>query len=293
MINELWGSFPRLLEQNINGLLETAEPNPTKAFQLYKSCKNDDLWRENFDQFAKALQAYYAKPRHQRRKSQFDQYLDRPMPSEIFLSFHLNFRTAAVDERSVIELASWAHNLIRVSRKTLSSVFSLDVMTKTIQAVINPGPYDKAENIEFEDFCSVWKKTVTKIFGSQQDRELLAVVTELRKIHTEHKEMEELSGLIRLPLLQITPLEFEWIKIVRLSALAHAKVPKAPVTQSASGSASRKQCLKELDRVIQLYEMVLVTELPELHKHRASTRLTLIDRCDYLIADASPLAIAS
>lgn len=285
MIQELWGSFPRLLEQNINGLLDTAEPNPTKAFQLYKACKNDDLWRENFDQFSKALHEFYAAPRHQRRKSAFDQFLDRPMPSDIFLQFHLNFRTAVVEERAVNDLASWAHNLIRVGKKTMSAVISLDVMTKTLKAITQPGPFDKAENIEFEDFCSVWKKTVTKLFGTKEDREFQAIVGELRKINQEHHEMEELSGLIRLPLLQITPIELQWIQMVRLAALAHSKIPKAPVAHGA-----RKQVLKDLDRVIQLYELVLVTGIPELLKHRDATRLTLIDRCDHLIADAEPRA---
>ena len=285
MMDQLWGSFPRLLEQNINGLLESAQPSPTKAFQIYKACKNDDLWRENFDQFSKVLEAFYSKPKHQRRKSQFDQYLDRPMDSDIFLGMHLNFRTAQIEERSVNDLASWAHNVIRIGRKTLSSVISHDVMTKTLRAITQPGPFDKAENIEFEDFCSVWKKTVTKMFGSAEDREFQSIVTELRKINQEHTEIEELSGLIRLPLIQITPIELDWIKMVRLASLAQSKIPKPPVVPGV-----RKQALKELDRVIQLYEMVLVTDLPELQKHRASTRLTLIDRCDTLIADAEPRA---
>ena len=284
MINELWGSFPRLLEQNINGLLDNAEPNPAKAFQLYKACKNDDLWHENFDKFSHVLREFYTRPRGQRRKSSFDQYLDRPMATDIFLGFHLNFRTAAVDDRAVNDLASWAHNLIRVSRKSLSAVISIDVMATTLRAITQPGPFDKAENIVFDDFCGAWKKTVGKLFGTQHDRELESIVGELQKINSEHYELEEMSGLIRLPLLQLTDIEIDWIRIVRLAALAHAKIPKAPVVKT-SGPASRKQCLKELDRVIQLYEMVQVTELPELLKHRDSTRVTLIDRCESLIAE--------
>ncbi len=285
MINELWGSFPRLLEQNINGLLDTAEPNPTKAFQLYKQFKNEGLWRENFDQFSCVLAEFYSKPRGTRRKSAFDQYLDRPMASDIFLSFHLDFRTAVVDDREVLDLASWAHNLIRVSKKSLSSVMSLDVLTRTLLSVVTPGPLDKAENIEFDDFCGAWKKTVGRLFGSDEVRELGVLVGELKEINSAHRDLEEVSGLIRLPLLQITPIEFDWIKIVRLAALAQAKIPRAPLSKTTL----RKHSLRDLDRVIQLYELVLLTKLPELLKYRESTRLTLVDRCNILIGEAESL----
>jgi hypothetical protein len=285
MINELWGSFPRLLEQNINGLLDTAEPNPTKAFQLYKSCKNEGLWGENFDQFSRVLREFYTKPRGSRRKSAFDQYLDRPLPSDVFLEFHLNFRTAVVDDRAVTDLASWAHNLMRVSKKSLSAVMSLDVMTRTLRTIVTPGPLDKAENVEFIDFCAAWKKTVGRLFGSSEVKELDLLVVELQEINSAHRDLEEISGLIRLPLLQMTPVELDWIKMVRLAALANAKIPRVP-----ESTTLRKHSLRGLDRVIQLYELVLVTQLPELLKHRESTRLTLIDRCNGLISEAEPQA---
>lgn len=289
MITDLWRSFPRLLEQNINGLLDTAEPNPSKAFQLYKSVKNEGLWRENFDQFSRVLREFYASPRGARRKSAFDQYLDRPMSSDIFLGFHLNFRTAVVDDRAVTDLASWAHNLIRVSKRSLSAVMSLDVMTRTLRTVVTPGPLGKAENIDFDDFCGAWKKTVGRLYGASEARELEALVGELQDLNSAHHELEEVSGLIRLPLLQITPIELDWICLVRLAALAHAKIPRSPAASSrADVAALRKQCLRDLDRVIQLYELVLETKLPELLKHSESTRLTLIDRCDTLIGEAQP-----
>jgi hypothetical protein len=285
MINELWGSFPRLLEQNVNGLLETAVPNQTKAFQLYKTCKSEDLWRENFESFSKMLAALYAKPRAARRKGHIDQLLDRPMDAHLYQNFHINFKTASVDERAVTDLASWAHNLIRVSKKSVSAVFSVAVMTETLRAVVNPGPLDKADNIEFDDICEKWKKVVERNFSAGETRELNVLVTELQKINRDHYDLEEVSGLHPLPLLGITPPELDWIKLVRLAALAHAKIPKPPPSQGL-----RKQSLNELDRVIQLYELVLVTQIDQLMKHRSSTRLTLIDRCDTLIADAEPRA---
>jgi hypothetical protein len=167
----------------------------------------------------------------------------------------------------------------------MSTVFSLATMTETLKAVVNPGPFDKAENIEFDDICEKWKKVVAKTHGESEVRELNMLVSELQKMNEAHHELEEVSGLHPLPLLGITPPELDWIKLVRLAALAHAKIPKPP-----GSIGMRKQCLKELDRVIQLYELVLVTQIDELTKHRASTRLTLIDRCETLIADAEPHA---
>ena len=284
-MQDLWGSFPRLLEQNINGLLDHAEPNPVKAFQLYKACKNEDVWRENFDSFSKVLAAFYAKPRGTRRKSAIDQLLDRPMPSDVFQNFHLTFRTAAIEEKQISDLASWAHNLIRVSRKTINAVIGLDVMTATLKSVVNPGPLDKEENIDFDDFCGAWKKTVKTKFGDQHAEEFTQLVNELQKLNDDHHDLEEVSGLIRLPLLQITDVELEWIKLVRLSALAQSKIPKPPPQYG-----QRKQALRDLDRVIQLYEIVLETKIGELTKHRQSTRFTLIDRCNTLIAEATPIA---
>ena len=285
MINELWGSFPRLLEQNVNGLLDTAEPNAAKAFQLYKTCKSEELWRDNFDSFSKLLSAIYSKPRAARRKTHIDQLLDRPLDAHLYQNFHLNFRTASIDERALTDLASWAHNLIRVSKKSVSSVFSLGVMTETLRSVVRPGPLDKAENIEFDDICEKWKRVVERHFSAVETRELDILVTELQKINSDHYDLEEVSGLHPLPLLGMTPPELDWIKLVRLAALAHAKIPKPP-----PGQGLRKQSLSELDRVIQLYELVLVTQIEQLMKHRASTRLTLIDRCETLLADAIPRA---
>lgn len=284
MIDQLWGSFPKLLEQNVNSLLDTAEPNATKAFQLYKTCKNEDLWRENFEAFSAKLREFYSRPRSARRKAHFDAVLDRPMDVHVYQSFHLNFRTATVDDRAVTDLASWASNLIRVSKKAVSAVFSLDVMTETLRAVVTPGPLDKAEGIEFDDICATWTRVVGRKFGTSSEvLELRALVGELKRLGEQHRELEEVTGLTPLPLLQLTPQEIDWIKLVRLAALAHSKIPKAPLQMG-----SRKPCLRDLDRVIQLYEIVLVTKLEELLKHRESTRMTLLDRCESLIADAEP-----
>ena len=61
MISELWNRFPRLLENNINGLLEGARPTRMKAFHLYKTCKSDGLWKESFEEFSTHLEEFFLK----------------------------------------------------------------------------------------------------------------------------------------------------------------------------------------------------------------------------------------
>lgn len=280
MIKELWGSFPRLLEQNINGLLDTAEPRPTKAFQLYKRCQQEALWSGTYEEFSKVLNEFFSKPRVQRRKSDVDKFLDRPMDHDVFSAFHLNFRTALVNEKEVDDLASWTHHLMRVAKKTESEVISLETIAKTLKSITNPKPFDKAEDITFDDFCETWKKTVFSSFGESFDREFSSLVTELRVINAELKELETASPGSAFPTLYLTQLEFDWVESVRRAAFESKEIPKFP---SAKGLT--KQRLLDLERVITLYELVQVTTLSELLKHRASVRLTLLDRCQSLLKE--------
>lgn len=280
MINELWGSFPRLLEQNINGLLDTAEPRPTKAFQLYKRCQQEDLWSGSYEEFSKILNDFFSKPRMQRRKSDVDKFLDRPMDHDVFSAFHLNFRTALVSEKEVDDLASWTHHLIRVAKKIDSEVISLDTILKTLKSITNPKPLEKAEDITFEDFCATWKKTVFASFGETFETELTTLVTELRAINSDLKQLEKASPGNLLPTLYLTPPEFEWVEAVQLAAIENKGIPKFPFAKGPS-----KQRLLDLERVITLYELVQMTTLPELLKHRESIRLTLLDRCQGLLKE--------
>ncbi|MEK7355722.1 MAG: hypothetical protein AAB250_04705, partial [Bdellovibrionota bacterium] len=77
MILEMWGSFPRLIEQNVNALLDRAEPRPAKAFMLYKTCQNEGLFEGTYQQFSRSLEQFFSKPRRERRKSDFDRHLGR------------------------------------------------------------------------------------------------------------------------------------------------------------------------------------------------------------------------
>jgi hypothetical protein len=281
MIDELWGSFPRLLEQNVNGLLDGAGPNRTKAFMLYKACKNEDLYSGDFEKFTEKLEAFYSRPKAFRKKSDFDRMLDRPMDQDVFAGFHLNFRTAHIPEKSVDDLASWAHNVIRVAKKTASAVISLEVIGQTLKSIVQPPPHAKAENIEFEDFCEAWKKTVFKFFGRNKDTELELIVKELRWINAELKAAEENPRkVLSFPTIYLTQTELDWANAVRSAAIDRTRAPKFPLSRGPL-----KQRLNELERVATLYETVRTSTLPELIKYRERIRATLLDRCENLLGE--------
>lgn len=281
MIAELWDSFPRLLEQNIDALMDEAEPNPAKAFQLYKACQREDLWRGSFDDFSKALGVYYSKPRTQRRKSDFDAFLDRPMDRAVHETFHLNFRNATVRPGAVHGLATWAHNLIRVGYKTTSSVMSVDVLKKTLLRLTNPAPADKAEDLRFDDFCEAWKKTVFGLFGRRHDGELNGILNELRWLNTQIAETESAVTEKKFyPTIYLTQTEIDWTLAVREAAFHYLPAPKFPLSRGP-----RKQRLMDLERAASLYNIVQTTRLPELMKHRDRIRATILDRCDGLIRE--------
>lgn len=279
MIQELWGVFPRLLEQNINGLLDRAEPNSARAFQLYKACKSELLWSDTYQKFTERLEEYYAQPRAQRRKSDFDKFLDRPMDVAVYENFQLDFRTAVVNEKAVADIASWAHHLIRVSRKTTSVVISIDVMLQTLKKITNPAPFEKADTIDFDDFCSAWEKTVAKRYGMQHDPEFNEILADLQWINANLKESERIAKEGKTaPVVYLTQMEIDWTSSVRKAAFERGPVPKFPL-----GRGPQKLCLMELDRVISLYRVVQTTSQPELLKQRENVRVTLLDRCDRLL----------
>ena len=128
MIGEVKHLFPRLMEQKINALLDTAEPTEMKAFQLYKTCQSENLWQDTFEKFQTHLERFFSVPKTERRKSDLDAVLDRPLSSHLFESFHLTFRNSVVDPSAVLNIASWAHHFMRVSYKSASVVISTDVL---------------------------------------------------------------------------------------------------------------------------------------------------------------------
>lgn len=284
MIKELWSSFPRILEQKINGLLDEAEPNPTKAFQLYKTCQRENLWQGSFEKFSEHLANFFSLPKTERRKSDLDRYFDRPMDSVMFADFHLTFRNSLVSNGAVQNIVSWSHNLMRVSTKTNSVIISADVLNKTLNYIIHPPLFEKEENITFEDFCSAWKKIVFKMFGKQYDSEFTKIMNELQWLNTQIKEEEKVvsEGGRFFPTIYLTQTEIDWVTDVQKTVMENALVPKFPLSRGP-----QKQRLIDLERAIQLFRIVQTTKLPEFIQHRDNIRATILDRCAGLLRECA------
>jgi hypothetical protein len=281
MITELWNAFPRLLVQKINALLDEAEPNAMKAFQLYKTCQSENLWSDTFEKFSRRLGDYFSIPRQERRKSHLDSFLEKPLGMELYADFHLTFRNALVSNKTLLDIASWAHHLIRVGYKTNSVVISEDILTKTLQQITNPSHFEgKDSGIEFEDFCESWKKTVFKFFGKKYDAELNAILKELYLLNAQIGEEKEPTGGGFFPTIYLTQTEIDWVGAVRSAAFIYETLPKFPLSRGP-----QKERLIDLARLIQLYRIVQNTKLPELLKHRENIRTTILDRCDGLLRE--------
>jgi hypothetical protein len=277
MMQHLWKLFPQLLVQKINGLLDAAEPSPTKAFHLYKTCQREQLWQDSFEKFSDHLRDFFSQPKDYRAKSYFDSFLERPMNRHIFDEFQLTFRTANVNARDVVDTANWAHNMMRISCKSESEVISSDVLGRTLQDITNPPPYEKDHDIEFEDFCIAWKKIVFKLFGKTHDSEMNRILKELRWLNAELKK-PEVSNFT--PSIYLTQTEIDWTTAVKSRAEDYAEIPEFPLSRGA-----QKIRLMELERAVNLYNIVQKTDLPELLKHRENIRTTILDKCEWLLKE--------
>ncbi len=281
MVKELWNTFPRLIEQKINALLDTAMPNQHRAFLLYKTCQNENLLNGSFEKFSASLEKFFTMPRTDRHKSDFDHFLDRPMDMNTYGLFHLNFHNAHVSERAVTNIASWAHNLIRINVKTDCSIVSTDVLNKTLHYITNPPGFEKAQDIEFDDFCTAWKKTVFKLFGKIYDPEMGKILSELKWLNTQNKESEKNgreNGFV--PTIYLTQTEIDWTTSVLKSITEDRLIPKFPLSRGP-----QKQRLIDLERAVSLYKIVQTTRLPELIKHRDNIRATILNRCETLLRE--------
>ncbi|WP_413581022.1 hypothetical protein [Bdellovibrio sp. HCB288] len=282
MIQDLWHTFPRTLVERINSLLDEAEPSPAKAFQLYKSCQSENLWSDTFEKFQKKLNLFYQLPKHDRKKSAMDKVLDAPMSSVTFEEFHLNFRNGLVDNRSLTSLASWTHHLLRVGGKYTSLVIAEDVITKTLNYITHPPLFEKSSNIDFDDFCEAWKKTVFKLYGRNHDAEMTRIVGELRMLSAQltQEESEHRDRPLLIPGIYLTQTEIDWTMAVMEAAEENLEMPKYPLSRGP-----QKPRLIELLRVVQLFKIVQNTKLPEFVQHRERIRATILDRCQRLLAD--------
>jgi hypothetical protein len=290
MVAALWDSFPLLMEENVNGLLLTARPNALRAFQIYGTFRNKGLWKDGIERFSRSLDDFFARPTSERTKSLFDLYLTRPMEHEIFSLFDLDFRSAAVSETELTKLASWAHHLIRVSKKTTAAFASLEVITKTLHHVTNPGPNEKAKNLEFMDFCRAWRKTARRILGETEDPEFAALLTELEWLDRECRECNKPAKLAPVetayvPGVFLTQTEIDWTKAVRSAVLQDRSAPEFPLSRGPD-----KQDLIALDRAALLFTKARTSTLPEIIQNRERIRATVLDRCEALLGTDQSIA---
>ncbi|MEN0058762.1 MAG: hypothetical protein AAGB31_08000 [Bdellovibrio sp.] len=281
MVKELWNAFPRLLEEKINALLDEAEPNPMKAFQLYKTCQNEGLWSQPYESFSEVLEKFFSLSKIERRKSDLDALLERPLSADLFESFQLTFRNAVVNNKSLLDIASWAHHLLRLNRKTDSSIISPEVLTKTLRTITNPPLWEKAQNIEFEDFCQAWKKTVFTLFGKKYDAELQDILNELRWLHQNiQEEIQASTRTPFVPTIYLTQTEIDWTLAVEQAVSEDLALPKYPLSRGP-----QKQRLIDLERTVKLYKIVQTTRLPELLEQKNNIRATILDRCAKLLKE--------
>ena len=281
MIKELWRLFPRLLEQRINALLDEAEPNSMKAFQLYKTCQNEGLWQDTFDKFSENIKSFFSLPKAERGKSDLDAFLNRPMDTDLYENFHLNFRTALVNSNNLDSLASWAHNMMRVNSQSNSMVISIDVLKKALHDLTHPTLFEKAQDFEFDDFCTVWKKTVAKLFGRKYNPEFNEILKQVNWLNEQLKSPNpETNPPAFFSSIYLTQTEIDWTLAVKKAVQDNLAVPKFPLSRGP-----QKQRLIDLERAVCLYRIVQTTLLPELMEHRNNIRVTILDRCQGLLRD--------
>lgn len=267
--NNQWMMFPAHLEQKINSLLYEAEPKNSKAFQLYKVCKNEDLWRNSFELFCVHLSDFFSLPHSARSKSYFDNFLDRPMNRNIYDLFDLNFRTAKIDFEKIQAIADWANNCISVNCKIESVVASKDVISKTIGYLTDPPEFEKDKDIEFDDFCRAWKLTVFKLFGRKYDSEFEIILNEIRwlraktdKLASSRTEQTEQVTPVKKSI-YLTQTEIDWTTDVMKAVKQNKEAPEFPLSRGP-----QKQLLIDLQKSCILYDMVLKTNRPEILKYR-------------------------
>lgn len=283
MIKELWNSFPHLLEEKINALLDEAEPSSEKAFQLYKACQQEETWSESFEKFSEHLHQFFLLPKNERRKSVFDKFLERPLSAYAFEGFDLDFRTAEVSASSLKQLTSWSHHLMRVGYKTNSAVISEDVIGKTLHHITHPGFYEKAKDISFDDFCSAWKRVVFKLFGKKYDTEFEKIISELRWMRTQNEEMAAVGEHATfVPTIYLTQTEIDWTQSVLRATENDEEIPKFPLSRGP-----QKQRLIDLERTISLYKIVQRSASAEFQQHRENIKATIVDRCQGLIRECA------
>lgn len=270
MLQELLSQYPRLLEKHLQTLLELAEPNSDKIYELYKTCKVDGLTDLNQAQFKKELLNFYARPYHERRKSHFDFIMNRPLPGDIFSLFQLNFKTAEIKNEDIHRLSSWSYNLLRLSLKIDSPVLSFEMIEKTLNQLTHPEVGEKVENLTFEDFYLKWNSVVHAQYGSKYQTEIKNILSEFQKLDKESSSSIDVTDR------EIH--EYDWVRNIRLSAFNNKDLSDYPFA-----SGPQTQYMKELFRTAQLYRLSFHSKSKIIELKKESIRLTLLKKCDFYL----------
>lgn len=276
MNKDVWRLFPRLIEERINGLLNRAVPNRMKSYQIYKTCQNEELFRETFATFNTYLRHFFTLAPTERNKGRFDSYLDRPMHKSVYDMFELDFRSAEIEKEELHKVADWAHNMMRINCQATGCLISNDVLDQTVEYIANPPVFEKARDIEFEDFCSAWKRVVFQLFGRRYDAEVSRILNELHILNMEQINSEK--NLVALPMISLTQTEIDWTLAVEKAAMERTQMPAYPLMRGP-----QKPVLIQLERVVQLYNIMMVTDKPELIAQRSNIIATVLFRCQELI----------
>ncbi len=285
MMQQMWKSFPRHFEQKVNGLLDQAEPTEAKAFQLYKVCQQQKLWSSSFEEFSTEVKIFFSKARRDRCKGEVDRFLDRPLDQLDYEDYHLTFRNAAINPNDVREIASWAHNMLRVGGRLDSVASSIQTLNEVLLAVTQPSYLEKDSDIEFSDICERWQKIISTKLGSQITTDVKILFEKLDHLDQQSKHYRNNKSVAVVTSTEMTinshdfnPSEMNWILQVKNRATNFGKMPKFPVS---NGSA--KIQLIQLERIVTLYTIIQLTDREELMKHRESIRTTVLDRCRLLL----------
>lgn len=280
MIKDLWFAFPRNLEERVQALLEYADPRPLKAFHLYKTCVRSESYTASFEKFQRVLSEFFTPPQAQRKKSDLDRLLMRPLEAHDFAQFHLTFHSAAVNNLALQDLASWAFNLMRVGLKIKSVILNQDLVYKSLYRLVHPLTHEKGENISFREFYESWSATVRKQYGSSYEQDLQHILNELKWLETQQHEAEEAASFNNNGriLIYLTQTEIYWVQDVLQAVQKDTAIPKFPLSR---GPAKSKLC--DLERTARLYKIVQTTQLPELLLHKKKIKTTLIHQCEELL----------
>lgn len=278
MMHNNWKSFPHYLEMRINSLLYHAEPNGSKAFQLYKNCKNEQLWQHSFELFRVHLTDFYSQPQSERNKSYFDQFLDRPMNRQLYDEFQLSFRTAEIDPNLIHEIAEWAHETIQSNCYVSNCVHSTEVLEKTIERLTHPLQHEKDSNIEFSDFCKAWHSVLFKLFGRKYEKELEKIIIEITNSTGLQQITEKTDD--RVETIYLTQTEIDWVQEIGKHLQNEEVIPKFPLSKGPD-----KDRLIQLQKACKLYNLILEKTEDTFDQHLVPLTNTINEHCRWLLSN--------